>query len=131
MTPTSLAAAKTDLYNLLASDANGTPKTAMAAAGVSKVYGYEPGHSDIVAGTPVTILSSRLGAEEFEFAVRIYQTLDHIHNAQDTLDAAVWAADAALSASAEFQRSDWQIAYDQSTGTLVAQTLVICGRQDF
>lgn len=130
MAPTSFAAAKTDLYNLLASDANGTPKTSISAY-VSKVYGYEPAHSDIIAGTPVTILSSRLGALEFELAVRIYQTLDHPKNAQDNLDAAVSAVDAALNASAEYQRSDWQIAYDTNVNALIAQTLVVCGRQDF
>lgn len=130
MTPTSIANAKTDLYNLLASDSNGTPKTSISTY-VTKVYGYEPGHNDIVQGCPVTILSSRLGMEEIEFTVRIYQAVDHFKNAQDNLDGAVWAVDAAIGASAEYGRSDWQIGFDQSLGVLVAQSSVICGRQDF
>ncbi len=132
MAPTTLAAAKTDLYNCLASDAVGTPKTVINTY-VGKVYKGEPRSGDLIQAnglTTVTIWTAGLDGTSFSFILRIYKHTDvDVLGSQDTLDSATWAVESAL--SSEFARSGWTFQFDPSINLMLAETTIICGRQDF
>src|SRR5438477_6916293 len=121
MAPTSIAAAKTDLFNALATGAEGTPVSTISAS-VGKVYKGEPKSGDLLVTdkATVSIWTEAVDPTTFTFTLRVYQTTDaDVIIAQDNFDAAVWAVERAL--TGEFERGDWNLGFDPELNLLTAE----------
>lgn len=121
MANTSLAAAHSDLVSLLAGS---------AIAGVTKVYGYEPG-AETVLDRCVTVAATGMDPDFFEFAVRVYVRVSDTTQGQTVLYAACDAIDGRLRSTAQFGPSDWSFDYSPEMGALVATNTIRAGREDY
>jgi hypothetical protein len=130
MAATSLSEARTDLYTLLVSDlATGAPHADLTA--VTKVYKYEPLPGDILKPISITILTSGMDPEFYEFEIRIYASDGANTQTQANLDSAIQQVDTRLRGSAEFGPSNWSIEWVDELGCWIARANTTAGRQDY
>lgn len=123
--PTSPAAAKTDLYNLLVT--GGVPNI----AGVTAVYTYEPVYANLARPCALTMFTHSIGPDFYSITLRIYvDTQVDAQAGQDNLDRVLMAVEQKLSASAEFGRSDWVIGFDADTAMFIASSTIQVDRMD-
>lgn len=96
------------------------------------VYGYEPKPGGLPLPVAVTVASAGASDTEWLLVVRVYSSVrvGDFAVAQDTLDDAMEATDAAL-ADVPVPRSSWQVQYVDEHEAIVATTVVTYPRDDF
>lgn len=125
----SFANALTELYNLLASDSNGTPVTALSTAGVVAVYDHEPKPGDGLRNCFVTVAPAGMTPEYWVIAQRVYSLWDvGAKDAQDKCLAAMVAVDEAMTDG--FGPSNWNWEPAPELGAFVATNILMVGRDD-
>jgi hypothetical protein len=127
---TTLQNTLTEMYGLLASDANGTPVTALANAGATKVYPHEPGAAGVVKPCGVTISPSAIEPLEWGVALRVYVADLTPDKAQDLLIDVPVAIDALLAAGQGYGPSNWEMGWEQDIGCWAAVSTLRVGRED-
>ena len=128
MARTAFDASITELYNLLASDAIGTPRV----TGVTKVYDYEPNNKNAVKPVMVTITPDSMTPTHWRVALRVYQTLDiDAATAQSNIVDMVVGIDNLITSG--FGPSEWtfEINTDQPINAIVATNILEIIRADF
>jgi len=112
--------------------ADGTPVAALTAAGVTHVYGFEPGAGGVKKPCSVTVAFSGLDPTDTLFTVRVYVSGDTPPTtAQDLLIASVDACDDALLGGVGFGPSAWDVGWVAELGAWIAVSQVRAGREDF
>lgn len=125
MARTSLAAAKTELYDLLYS--GGAP----TVSGVAAVYRYEPHAGGAAKPASLTISTLGMTPDAYLFALRIYVTADiDAKQAQDLMDGLIQAVDAKVASSGGFGPSQWDVTYEADLGLFMAVNILRPGRED-
>lgn len=104
----SLRAARDTVTELLVTD--GGPHADLVAAGVVRVYSYEPG---IIEDPSVAVVSAGMTADDYRLEVRVYRPLTDLDMAaaQNDLDRMLAAVDARLYTDAIVETPNWEIDY--------------------
>lgn len=130
MSRTTLQNTLTELYGLLASDANGTPRTSLATAGCAKVYDREPGAGGWVKPASITMFPSGLEPTEWTVDLRVYVDNQYGERAQDLLVDVTVAADVLLAAGAGYGPSRWDMGWSPDLDCWVSTCTLQVGRED-
>jgi hypothetical protein len=130
MPNTTLTGATTALFDLLSNDDDGNPVQSLGDAGVVKVYPMEPGATGVAFPCSVTIQFAGWTPTDWVFNVRIYVADLHPLIAQDLIEAAYTAVDAALKAGAFVGPSAGDVQWVEEIKTWVAGGPVMIGRED-
>lgn len=118
-----------ELYNLLAADANGTPRTALSSVGVVAVYDHEPKPGDALRNCFVTVAPAGMTPEYWVIAQRVYSMWDvGAKDAQDVCLAAMVAVDNLMTDGFGPAQWDWQ-PFD-NLGAFVATNILMVPRSD-
>lgn len=128
----SLAAARDALYELLATDADGSPTPELLGLGVERVYKYEPIRTE--ARLAVVIVAEGMTPTEYVLAVTIYRGLSKNDidgdAAQRDIDDVVMVVDQLIGEAAVYGPSIFTIRYDRELGQFLAETRLEAPRED-
>lgn len=130
MSRTTVAGAATELYDLLTTDANGTPETVLSTAGVTKVYPRDPGAGGVVKPCSVTLQYAGWTPTDWRFAVRVYINDANDLTAQDRMISVTTALDSLLRDGAAFGPSQGEVGWEDEIKSWVAVSEVMVGRED-
>lgn len=130
MARTTLQNTLSELYGLLASDANGTPRTSLSTAGCSKVYDKEPGAGGWVKPCSITMAPVGLEPTEWTIALRVYVDDQYGERAQDLMVDVTVAADILLAGGQGYGPSRWDMGWSPELNCWVSMSTVMVGRED-
>lgn len=129
MSRTTFQNALAEMYDLLASDAGGTPRTSLANAGCVRVLAYDGGAGGVAKPCGVTLSPAGMEPTDWTIAVRVYVSDQDPARAQDLLIDNTVAVDLLLAAGAGYGPSRWVFAWDETIGWF-ASSEVMVGRED-
>lgn len=130
MAPTSPAAARADLFDLLASDTvKGTPRSSV----LERIYAYErePGTQTTSTKGVVSIRTAEESdGTEFAFTLTVYVTIGKgVGAAEAAMDDAWWAVEQLLDTNSQWARGHWSgILVIPELNALIREATVRCVR---
>lgn len=130
MARTTFQNALTELYGLLASDANGTPRTGISTAGCAKVYSHEPGAGGIVKPCSITLSPAGIDPTDWRVAVRVYAQDNNPAKCQDLIVDVTVAAGTLLAGGQGYGPDRWDYEFVDEIKAWVASSEVMVGRED-
>lgn len=129
MARTSLAEAKTEMFERLVADAG-----AWTVDIGDHVYGHEPKPGDIGSPYAVTVSTAGMGPTDYRIAVRLYATGEvGAERAQTDLDSLMIDVDFTLAdptLGRAFGASDWDVEWIEDIACFVATCEFEIGRED-
>lgn len=125
-----LATTKAELANLFRLSTQGNPVATLANVGVRKVYDHEPPAGKVEKPVSITLVTSGVTADDYQFEIRIYaDATTDAKAAQDSLDAVIDAMETLV--TDDFGPYEWEVGYLADIGAFVASSTITHGREDF